>query len=67
MKAKALLKEILNTDYTLQYKEKLIKEFAQTACKEQRKADNEYMKGISETHKELYGDIILNTPLINFK
>ena len=36
MKAKALLKEILNTDYTLQYREKLIKEFAEAACKEQR-------------------------------
>ena len=34
MKAKALLKEILNTDYTLQYREKLIKEFAEAACKE---------------------------------
>ena len=34
--AKDLLKQILNTDLTLQYREKLIIEYAELKCSEQR-------------------------------
>ena len=65
MKAKEVLKEVLNTLNTLQYREKVIIEYAKAKCKEQREICSNKCVGIW-TESELV-DRVLESETPDFK
>ena len=60
--AKELLKQILNTDLTLQYREKLIIEYAESKCANQR----EICQQIFNTTDAQIGNVYKNAPKPKF-
>ena len=68
MKAKEVLKEVLNTLNTLQYREKVIKEYAKAKCKEQRGiCFGQYVKYENSPNILLIRQKILNAPTPDFE
>ena len=68
--AKDLLKQILNTDLTLQYREKLIIEYAESKCTEQRQfCANYYIirKANEKCNDTISFEDIMNAPKPDFK
>jgi len=71
MKAKEIAKLYSKGSRTGKISKEFLKhdiiEYAKRKCWEQKKECNKYVRELSEQHKELYGDIVLNSPYPKFE